>query len=274
MGRLTDKLKLSGRRTELLVGAGMVLALVAVIFIFSALGSPGDISGPSDAATPQLEAQQLALDAGQALSSGDTTLAATLAQKALSLDPGNQSAAAVLEQAQSRSDDGSSDADDGGDSGTEGSTQEPGDPAAEPEVDDSAFEADIDDLGALLPATFPEFSLGDVSVVDLDAQVSGTAVKLSNPARQITWAVHGFANPSAAKAFIDDTSKQFYGSGGESVKIDGASGYFGTDGTRYATAVYVRGKYVFEVLVSGDVDPAGHKTVAVAAAKAFSDTAK
>ena len=36
------------------------------------------------------------------------------------------------------------------------------------------------------------------------------------------------------------------------MSIDGAPGYFGTDGTRYATYVYVRGRYAFEVLVTGN----------------------
>ena len=47
-------------------------------------------------------------------------------------------------------------------------------------------------------------------------------------------------------------SKKSFDKDGTSVSIDGAPGYFGTDGTRYATCVYVRGRYAFEVLVTGN----------------------
>ena len=56
------------------------------------------------------------------------------------------------------------------------------------------------------------------------------------------------------------------------MSIDGAPGYFGTDGTRYATCVYVRGRYAFEVLVTGNgKDPKELRTLAQEAAKAFQD---
>lgn len=287
MGRFADKLKLSGRRTELLAGAGMVAVLVAVVFIFSALGSPGDMGGPKDASSPAMEAQKLVIQADEALASGDATLAVTLADKALSLDATNESAVRVKQQAEvvrrtasandPASNDTPGDPTSPGDPAKPGDDPKPEDPAAPgepdgPPFDDAAFEAEVADLSVLLPASFSGFLFGDVAVVGTDAQVTGTAQAPSSAARQITWAVHALGSRTAAQSFIDKTSKVLYDKNSESVRIDGTPSYFGTDGTRYATAVYVRGIYVFEVLISGDVDPSKHRQTAINAARVFPET--
>jgi len=272
MVRLADKLRLSGRRAELLAGVGMIAVLVAVVLVFSALGSPGDISDPQDASSPASQAQKLVTQAGGALASGDATLAVTLAEKALSLDPTNESAVRVVQQVEAARKTESTNG-----SKTQGPSETPGDPnepeePEEPEFDDSAFEASVADLSVLLPTSFSGFLFGDVSVVGGDAQVTGTAQAPSGAARQIAWSVHALGSRAAAESFIVKTSKVLYGKNGEGVRIDGTSGYFGTDGTRYATAAYVRGVYVFEVLISGDVDPSEHRQAAINAARVFPET--
>lgn len=280
MGRLADKLKLSGRRAELLAGGVTVAVLVAVVLLFSALGSPGDIRGPQDASSPATQAQKLAIDAGEALASGDTTLAVTLADQALALDSTNQSAAQVKEQAQRARTASSSNpknpevADSNAANPSNPAIDEPDDPSkpGDPAFDDSAFEAEVSDLAVLLPASFSGFLFGDVAVGGSDAQVSGTAQAPSSEARQITWAVHNLGSRAAAESFITKTSKVLYDKDAQTIRIDGTPSYFGTDGTRYATAVYVRGMYVFEVLISGDVDPSKHRQLAINAGRVFPET--
>lgn len=270
MSRLADKLNWKGRRGELVAGAATVLVLVAVVLLFSALGSPGDISGPQDASPPAAQAQKLAIEAGEALAAGDTTLAIELADEAMSLDQTNESAANVKRQARTARTTTSSAATlEGSNDSPPNSTKPVG---AGSEVDESVFLSNLDDVARLLPKSFSDFSMGDVTTVERDAQVTGTAKKLSNPARQITWVIHGFDDRDSAESFVNKTSRQFYSTHPADVRVDGADGYFGTDGTRYATAVYVRGRYVFEVLVAGDVDPKQHKELAIAAAIAFSDS--
>ncbi len=84
--------------------------------------------------------------------------------------------------------------------------------------------------------------------------------------------MHYRASKADAQAFVEQTSKSLYPKNGKTVSIDGASAYFGTDGTRFATIVYVRGRYVFEVVLTTlDGKPSALNNEAGNAAKAFPD---
>jgi uncharacterized protein (DUF2252 family) len=110
-------------------------------------------------------------------------------------------------------------------------------------------------------------------IVDTDAQVSGEP---STRGVRVIWAVHDRGSAATAAKFISAVSKKSYPKNAQTVSIDGATAYLGTDGGRYATAAYVRGRYVFEVIVS--LQEASSSAVAQAvpiardAAVAFPDT--
>lgn len=249
------------RRVALLAGSAAGLALL--IFVFAALQArtPGE---------PQSSEQSrlLSSQASEALRSGDETLAAALAERALRLDTRNSDAASVVEQVAKRR---STRAARGGSEERDqpdGQDQEPGQPPANP---DSAFADPIPGLETLLPQTFDGYAFGAPVAFEGEASISASASRKSGPTR-ILWAIHDAGEERAAKEFTKETSRQLYGSDSRDVEIDGADAYFGTDGMRFATVVYSRGRYVFEVLVSGTGDaPAHYRDVAVNAAMAFGD---
>lgn len=248
------------RRVALLAGSAAGLALL--IFAFAALQA----RTPTEP-RPQEQSRLLSAQASEALRSGDETLAAALAERALRLDTRNSDAAGVAEQVSKRRSARAA----GGGSGV-GDEPEPKAPEPEqPPSGDSAFAGPIEGLELLLPQTFDGFAFGAPVALDGEASISASASRKTGPTR-ILWAIHDVGEESSAKKFMNDTSRQLYGSDSRDVEIDGADAYFGTDGMRFATVVYSRGRYVFEVLVSGtDGAPADYRDVTVSAAKAFGD---
>ena len=73
----------------------------------------------------------------------------------------------------------------------------------------------------------------------------------------------------AAQKFLDGVSKGLYSKDPAVVTVRGVTGYFGTDGTRFATVAFRRGRYVFEVIVTSSGPPADAKALAEKAAAAF-----
>lgn len=249
--------------------AGSVAGLAMLILIFAALQTRGP-------AEPQSREQSrlLATQAADALRSGDETLALALAERALLLDTRNSAAAGVTERVAARR---SARKPDGGTGGArEPSRAEPVSAAPEPaeptKAGDPGFDEPIKDLAVLLPASFEGYSVGTAVALEGEASLSASASGKTGP-NKIVWAVHDTGSRRGAQDFISDTSKKLYGSDARDVRIDEVDAYFGTDGTRFATVVYSRGRHVFEVLVSGTDDaPAGYRDVAMAASKAFGDT--
>lgn len=262
------------RRMAIMSGAVTVLVLAAVVFLIMALGAP---RRPSDDAT-RAQAATYIDQANSALESGNTTLAASFAAKAVELDSGNAAAVAVVRKVREAQKKASASAGSGSSgSGTGSASETPTSDAPNPEappIDDSAFEKKIASKVILLPTQFAGFSLGDAAVTDAEAQVSATPEAAKSSAKQIIWTVHEMGSAAKAQAFVDKTSKELYSKDAKTVTVDGASTYVGTDGTRYATASYVRGIYVFEILIAGDVDPAQNLGLAVDAALAFGDSTK
>jgi hypothetical protein len=64
-------------------------------------------------------------------------------------------------------------------------------------------------------------------------------------------------------------SKGSFPKDGAVVNVRGTTGYFGTDGMRFASVAFRRGRYVFEVIVTSSGPPAGVKALAEQAAAAF-----
>lgn len=92
-------------------------------------------------------------------------------------------------------------------------------------------------------------------------------------AARLVMTVIDMKTSAGARNFITDTSKSAYKIGGTSVDIDGVAGYFGTNGASLATVSYVRGRYVFEILMtSATGNPIELKDLAVSAAEEFPDT--
>ena len=53
------------------------------------------------------------------------------------------------------------------------------------------------------------------------------------------WAVHDREDAAGAQEFVDGVSKTAYPENASQIEIDGATAYFGTNGQRYATVVYI-----------------------------------
>lgn len=270
------------KRMAIVSGVVTVMVLAAVILLITAFGSP---SRKSEEAT-KAEAATYIDQATSALESGDATLAAKFAAQAVALDPANKAAVAVAAKARraqalgsgssaTGSDSGATGASSGSGSGTTGSETGSGSGTGsnQPVIDDSAFTKKVDDKGIFLPKEFAGFALGQPVVTDTEAQVSATP-DAAGGARQVIWTVHEMSSAEKAKQFVEDTSKALYAEDAQTATIDSATVYIGTDGTRYATATYVRGIYVFEVLIAVDGQPASQLESAKKAAQAFGDSVK
>jgi hypothetical protein len=181
------------------------------------------------------------------------------------LDPSNKQASDRLAEIESEQ---------SGSSGTETpSTTQPSNPKpTTPAPTPDAFLQPVKDLKALLPKSVPGYAMGTATGNKTDVAVSGSPTDPEALASRCVWTVHDRGKPSEAKAFVEDVSKELYASDAAAPTIDGVPAYFGTDGTRFATVVYVRGRYVFEVVLTKlDGSPEQLQGEAEAAAKAFPD---
>ena len=131
------------------------------------------------------------------------------------------------------------------------------------------FAAQIADIAGLLPTSFSGYSVGAVAKSGSDVVVAATPSG-SASAQRILWAVHDRGSTSAAKTFITKVSKATFPVDAGNVSVHGVQGYYGTDGIRFATLAFARGRYVFEVLGTASGSDPGllHGTV-VDAALAF-----
>jgi hypothetical protein len=232
-----------GDKSAMLGGVVTVVIVAAVIVGIAAFGNGG--SAPDKAQQDRERSALLASQAQGALSSGDATKAAELAASALALDPNNTAAKTVAQRAQVSKQAVSK---------PKPSTQ----PSAATEVEfvegawDKGYTGDIGDPTSLLPTAFPAFDVGTaIAPSGGDATVSGTAVSATAPVNQVVWTVHRMRSRDEAMRFVEKTSKELYSKKTAMVTIDGIPTYFGSDGMRSATAVFVRGRYVFEVTASG-----------------------
>lgn len=237
-----------------LVTVGGALALAAVIFIASSLGTPAKkSSGPSAAVTPAVEAQLLAGKAQTALANGQTDSAVDLANQALALDKSNQAAAQVIEDATPVTDEDVSQ-----------QPQEPdgsaADAAPEPR-DDAAYRQAVEQLPSLLPASIDGWIAGQLLEQGDTAIVTFEPKPGTDAYRQVvraTVTVHDMRTTSEASAFVSRVDARLYSHDKTTVKVGVIpDAYFGTDGSAIATVAFARGRYSFEISVStpSNVDP-------------------
>lgn len=251
--RLPASLKrLLRNRKAVVATVSSVIALAVAISLFAAFAPSSDPKLPEvapEAQSADLYTQALAADA-----SGNTTTAVSLLKQAVVLDPGNTAAKKKIVQIEQRQ-------------------AQSARPTTSAPSGTDPFLGTAPDLKKLLPKSLAGYSVGMAVVQGPEATVSGQPEDLTLGITKLVWAVHERKDAKTAAQFTSKVSKAFYGQDQASVQIDGASGYFGTNGTTFATVSYVRGRYVFEIVLSTDgAAPREFKAQAVAAAKAFPDT--
>ena len=257
-------------RVRLLVSsAGTVLVLAIVIVGLWAFTAPkSQTVAPSTIQLSPAQASENAYSDGmRALSQNDTGTAIASFQKAVSLNPSNTKAKSALEAATNSQSSSQSSS-----SKTSGSTSPKA--TTTTAATDSVWTKSLD-MKKLLPTTFADFAMGVVgSGASTEAEVSASATKPSMPTQSIGWYLHDFTTNAKAQAFVNKSSKTLYPKNVQTVAVHGVSGYFGTDTGKLATVVFIRGRYVFEVLItaSPSTSPASQQGLAVQAASAFSTT--
>lgn len=251
------------RRKAWLGSAATVVVIAAVILALWAFGSPRKQQPvpPTIALSAQQRSQQALNDGLAALSKDQTGTAIELLQSAVTINPDNTAARNELAKLT------------GGTSPASSSTTTPGKPSTSPTktvvIAPAATWEEALNVRQLLPGHFAGYALGTTSRVGIDAVVAGSPTKPDSTVTRITWAVHDRGSDSKAVDFVNNTSKSLYKNDPATVVINGVPAYFATDGRQYATAVYTRGRYVFEVIVVTTQSPAKESSVAQSAAAAF-----
>lgn len=247
------------RNRAILVGLATVVVLAVVITVASALApSKNKSTEPTLTASEQSDLlYKQALDAWQ---SGDATGAVALATQALDSNSNNADAKTLIVKIKQS-----------GSTQDSGGTKKPA-PSTQPTAAATAFDKPIAKFAALLPSSYEGFDVGGVVAGKADADVSGSPLKTGTIFR-IAWAIHDRGTKAGAQSFITKSTKALYPKSPASVTVDGATGYFGTDGTQLAAVAYARGRYVFEVALTADgVAPETLKAEALKAAAAFADS--
>jgi hypothetical protein len=260
----------------------MAAAILAVIiYVISSL-SPmkGGRSTSEEATRSRAAAARVALlsQAQVAQDSGDTTTAAELAARAYALDPTDTTAKALLasierQKKQEAADATSASGLEEGSAATDGKRTAGGSIKTEGPWDEG-WKVSVASVSAQLPAKFEGWLMGSVVDDRTDPSVFAEPKSRSAQATRITWSVHESSSEKNADQFIRKTSEVLYPKSSFVQEVDGAPVYFGTDGARYATVAYVRGRYVFEVLLSAadGVKPGVLGDLAIDAAGAFPDS--
>ena len=248
-----------------------VLVLSGVILGVSALSSPTQSADSVGEFSTGDESTRLYEQALEALASNDETAAVILLQKAIALDSTNTAArdeltkivgARASEQPKSGND-------------SEDMPESPDSPDDLIENPDEGFTEAVEDLGALLPASLEGYEFGMVTVLGSDANVSADPTS-SGPVDVVTralFSVHDLQNPDAAKSFIASVTKVAFPENSADVTAGGVPAYFGTDGARFATVAFSRGRFAFEVILTTDSGAPGTLLdLSVVAAAAFPDS--
>jgi len=247
------------RRPAVVSGAASVVVLAVAITLFAAFsGSGADPEVVVERPASQ-QSQEAYSKAQELIASGDTTAAVAQLRVAVQLDPSNTAAQDELDRIVGDAEEPATDPDGGGSPTT---TPVP--------VDPGVFTKPISPMSKLLPAKMAGFELGARQSAKDSANVPGSPETPGGPVSRLLWTVYDMGSEAAAKDFIAKNTKTTFAADGGSVSVDGVTGYYGTDGTRFAVVVYTRGRYVFEVV--GTVltgTPGDGKGLVVTAAKAF-----
>ncbi|MDF1542768.1 MAG: hypothetical protein RQ731_07860 [Anaerosomatales bacterium] len=260
---------------------GIVVLAAAIIFGAWAFAQSGRDEAPDDGATVVLALDDDYERARQAAESGDTDKAVEILERILAEDPEHERAAALLRQLRAdqvaAADSAGTQSGGSGDSATDAdgsSSQDPAQPdapdSAQPRpIDDAALLAPVTDLALLLPQVITGWERGSPLVEGSDATVSFSPTSAGTVSRAL-YSVHDRGSVEGALAFIENTSKVAFSSNGADVRIGQENGYFGSDERRLATAVFARGRFAFEVVVTvPDGNPASARDAAIALAGEF-----
>jgi hypothetical protein len=243
-----------------LIRSGITVAVLAAAIVAGSLFAQS--RRPPVPATIQLSAAQQSKadydNAMSALSNEATPTAIALLEHAVATDPSNTAAKAKLAQLKK------SVAAETPSAPTPSATPTK---APEPSGPDPFLGAI--DLKKLLPATMDGYSLGASQIIAPDATVAGEPDASGSGFTNILWAVHDRGSESAAQQFVDGLSNGLYSKDKAPVNVRGVTGTFGTDGTRFASIVFRRGRYAYEVIVTSSTNPLDAKALAEKAAAAF-----
>ncbi len=270
----TDPTQTRRRRTFLWVAASVVL-LAAVIYGVAAVSSPkqSDQESPQQATVPTLDTttaeetgKRLYDQAVEAQASGETTRAVQLTQEALKASPDNAQAKQLLVTLRAAS---------GVTTGANVATGSNGAAAGSAATTAAAAPTQprVKNIAVLLPATLAGYTFGTPQSQPKEAVVTAEPARGSADARTVTrvlYYVHDRGSEKAARAWVASVNKRVYAKNHASVTVAGGPGYFGTDGTRLASAAFARGPYAFEtVVIVPTGKPASARSITLKVADAF-----
>lgn len=249
---------LSPKVKFLLSGAVTVVVLaLAILGLWAASTPKNQTVPPTIKLSPSQESQNLYTQGLAALDSSETTKAVSLLSQAVTLNPDNSAAKTKLAEiaaAQAAA--------------AAAKTNTPPAPPSVPAPD--PFLKAVKNIGALLPSTAAGYVLGPQEAQGPDATRAGNTTDAASAVARALWTVHDLSSPSKAGQFVNGVSKGLYSKDATSVKINGVTAYFGTDGARFATVSFTRGRFAFDVvLTSATGAPAELKVDAIKAAEAF-----
>jgi len=252
--------KMPSKTTTLRLGIALAVLVAAIVTgsLFARSKRP-----PLPKAIQLTTEQQSAADYDQAietLSKEDTTTAMLLLERAVSLDPNNNRAATKLSELKKTTESQKPNPDTPSPSPPTTSTPDPDAP--------DPFLGAID-LKRLLPKSLDGFSIGTPQIIDADATVAAEPNVANSVISNVIWAVHDRGSEAKAQEFVDSLSASLYPQDKASVNIKGVTGTFSTDGTRFASVAFRRGRYAFEVTLTSSGPPGNAKTAAEKAAAAF-----
>lgn len=249
-------------------GAVTVAALAVVLIALSMISLPGSRqpSAPVDQLAPTEIAEQsraLYQQALEAERSGDTTRALEMAGSAVKLDPANAEARELLDRVSRQS------------APTSPSTPSTATTDTSPTAQsDALFLKAYKPLSRLMPKSAVGFDLGSYAEVDTEVTMSGSPTEGGQPVSVVLWAVHDFGTAAKATKFVSRVKTGAFTKNKATLSVDGVKAYFGTDGIRFATVAFARGRYAFEVIATTvkGAKPVQAKSIALEAARAFPDT--
>jgi hypothetical protein len=261
----------------------VLIVVMAAAIVFGAWmfaeRTQGDSPGDEDAFEVTLDDEYE--EARRAAEQGDTEHAIEILERILAEEPADERAAVLLrqlrdEQAASGAGGQGGEAQPqppaGGEQPQEpadgGQPQEPAAPGERP-VADSVLGAPVGDIATLLPQVIKGWQRGAPVADDVSATVAFLSADSGAVGRTL-YTVLDRGSADGARAFIANTSKVAYSKDGATVRIGREDGYFGTDGKDLATAVFTRGRFVFETTVTvQEGGPASAKAATIALAKEF-----
>lgn len=225
-------------RRRVVVVASTVVALALVILAVAAVSAPKKSAPTTSEVSTLDQADRLAEDAAGALSREDTQTALDLATRALALDPGNGTAARIIDVAEKAEQETSKTAPDPSSGAT---------PSVDP------YASVVKDIAKLLPARLTDWTRGQQVVQGGEALVTfepnvgsrdeGTAVR-------VLVSSHDRGSSASAKEFVNKVTKTAFPVAGSSVQVGTvADGYTGVDASRQVVVGFARGRYAFEVIL-------------------------